>query len=703
MMNRNKGVSKLFIVCILFVCSFILLALSSIITDEEYLLYIKNRHSLNDVKYHIKEIKHDGYTNNDGSSGTTDATNGKGLNLMLIDELEESYARDVLTCLRNSVEGKYDDYDIKLTVEASCGLSGAETGTYPNTDLIKSYLPYVNGQIMWNTPCGTASANEMTLEKFDYSVAAKAGHYDFGFSPTPFQYDTWSGRGIKAKINGAGNSSRTKGDVYYYPDILATNNSYITGLVRNWMNMQDVQQDELSDTWLAFMYGMAHNRGEGGAVSYLYGKYYASGFYVNIDSSYSDEVLELSYSVVSLYTDYRAKYPDAYDIAKYSLVGGDLTIPAAVLAVWNDDWFISQRMANHLKNNINKSVEYWNVLFTNEQITAEELIIKIDNSVATYSEAIKKVTGKEISSEECISVYGADDSDVLNTWGISYNGIVFKVTDIQSTAYKKTYSDGTTPYVIHAMDVICAREAVGACFGDIVYARMLAYAGLANVDPTNPATYYLDGSSLVPTGDMAWMSAYGIDTSKVSVNRANLLQTGYNMVQLKNCQYCHFYKGDGVGEAQVAAMSNEYVNKTTPTRLECAGFVCRAYRDTGFSGFETRMSCGGFIDNNGNIWECIEPQEMEPGDVMVYISGDKGHAMIYLSGAVSSGGPVACTVMESNTVTNTQMNRDGPNIRTVGGYFTFANDTTPTRNGNYYCLRLKTIDTAVTAEKTYEE
>lgn len=665
------------------------------------MVYLKQRQNLKQAKYTIKKIQ----TSTVVDGGTTPATDGTGLNLMLIDKLEASYAKDVLTCLRNSTEGKYDDYDIKLTVEASCGLSGAETGTYPGTDLIKSYLPFVNGQIIWNIPHGTATASEMTLEQFDYTVAAKAGHYDFGFSPTPFQYDTWDSRGIKAKINGAGNASRTKGDVYYYPDILATNNSYITGLVRNWMYLTDVEQDELSDVWLAFMYGMAHNRGEGGAVNYVYGCRYSSGtLYKSIDSSYADEVLAMSYSTVSLYSDYRAEYPDAYGIAKYSLVGGSATIPTAILAVWNDDWFISQRMANHLKNNINTSLEFWNILFPEEQLTADELSSKIDNSVATYSEAIKKVTGKDVTSAECIAVYGADDTDVFNTWGFSYNGIVFKVTNTQSTAYKHKYADGSNPYVIHAMDIICAREAVSACFGDIVYARMLAYAGLANVDPTNPDTYYVNPNSLVPTGDMAWMVAYGIDPSKLSVNRRNLLQTGYNLVGLRNCTYCHFYLGNGEGDRQTGIMHNEYINRRTPTKLECAGFVCTVFRDTGFYGFDTRMSCSGFIDNYGNIWECIKPDELQPGDVMVYISadGNSGHIMIYLSGKAYAGQPVTCTVMESNVMQHYEYDRDGPNIRTTGGSHYFADDLTPDRDGTYYCLRLKAIDSSETIVYSYE-
>lgn len=694
---KNKLLRIILLLSTLFCGLIVIFAASSVLSDEDYLIYLKQRQHLNNAKYTIKKVQ----VGSLEEGGTTPATDGSGLNLMLIDELQESYAKDVLTCLRNSEEGKYDDYDIKLTVEASCGLSSAETGTYPGTELIKSYLPFVNNTIVWNTPYGTATASEMTLEKFDYTVAAKAGYYTgFGGSLTPFQYDTWSGRGVKASIDGAGNASREKGDHYYYPDILATNNSYITGFVQNWLCLTDVEQDDLSNSWLSFMYAMAHNRGEGGALNYMYGCKYSSGTrFKSVDSDDAIQLLDISNSTVSLYTDYRAAYPNAYEIANYDLTGGGVTIPAAILAVWNDEWFISATMANHLKNNINTSLNFWNVLFPDEQITAEELSSKIDASVATYSEAIELTTGKKVTSSECITVYGADDADALDVWGYSYNGILFKVTNIQSTAYKNTYADGTTPYVIHAMDVICAREAISACFGDIIYARMLAYAGLANVDPTNPDTYYVDPTSLVPTGDMAWMKAYGIDTTKLTVNRRNLLQTGYNIVQLKDCTYCHWTNTE-----EFNAMDSEYRNNLTPTELECAGFVCRVFRDTGFSGFSSRMACGGLIDNDGNIWECIKPEQLQPGDILVYISADgaSGHTMIYLSGDANSGGLVMCTVMESNVFINTQFNRDGPIIRTTGGSHSFATDTNPTRDGTYYCLRLKEMNTAETVITTYK-
>lgn len=695
---KSKVFRALLLTSFLFCLMILIFASTAILSNEDYMMMLKKKYHLKQTKYTIKKI----YTNPSipEEGGTTPATDGTGLNLMLIDYLQESYAKDILTCLRNSEEGKYDDYLIKLTVEASCGLSNAETSTYPGTALIKSYLPYNNGGPVWNRPYGTATANEMTLEQFDNTVAAKAGYYDgFGISLTSFQYDTWASRGVKSKINGAGNASRTNGDYFYYPDVLATNNNYITSFVQNYLYLNNVAQEDLSNTWLSFMYAMAHNRGESGALNYMFGcRYNAGNTYKSVNSADASVIYDVSNSVVSLYTDYRSTYPNAYGIANYPIDSGSMTIPAALLAVWNDEWYISDTMATHLINNITTCVDYWNVLFPNEIVTTNSLTTLINNSVATYSEAIRATTGKVISPSECAIVYGTNDADALDVWGYSYNGVIFKVTDIPYSGYHNTYSDGSTPYVIHAMDVICAREAISACFGDIIYAKMLVYAGLANVDPTNPNTYYTNPNSLVPTGDLAWMKAYGVNTMSLTTNRKNLLQTAYNITQLPNCTYCHWEVGN-----QLAIMNEEYTNNSTPTELECACYVCRVYRDTGYYGFEQRMTCGGFLFNNGNIWECIKPEEMEPGDIMVYVSSDgaRGHIMIYLSGNVYAGGPVNCTVMESNIIINTQFNRDGPNIRTVPGTYNFAVDTEPKSNDEYYCFRLRAIDTTNTTIGIY--
>lgn len=688
---KNNPFKIIAAIAAIFIIVIISLAASSMSDDDMYFILRQKRKKLTQLEHIVRAIR-DTVTN---TGGTTPATNGTGLNLMLIDELTESYAKDILNCMRKSASGSYDNHAVKLSVGAACGLQNVESGKYPGTNLLKSYLPFENNRVVWNTAKGTATAAEMTLEKYDKTVEVKAGHYggiDHGNTVTVFQYDTWTSRATVASIDGAGNSGRTTGDKYFYPDVLATNNAYITGFINNYLHYESASQALFSDTWLSFLYAMAHNRGENGALNYLFGCNFTtrqnSRFKLNAlsDTQRSD----ITNSVISLYTDYRAAYPDAYDLADEAIDPSRYTYVAALLAVHNDDWYLSDKMANHLKTKLGECVRLWNKLFEGESIDSATLSSKIDSSVATFADAIKSKTGVTVSSSDCQAVYGSstDGDEYTSHWSAGYVGCIFKATAIQSEAYTHKYSDGTTPYVIHCMDIICAREAIAACFGDMVYAQMLYYAGEGNVDPTNPDTYYMNSNSYVPTGTASWLSVYGISDSSLSVNRLNELQTAYNIVQLPCCTYAS-------GSGDVNIMDSEFRNKLKPTKLDCSGFVCRVLHDTGFTGFNVRKSTAALITYT-SILEPIMPSELAPGDILVRRDSNSGHTMIYLSGYDGNSTSVRCTVMESNTNINQSYNRDGPNIRELSGNMEFAMSTTPQNDGKYYCFRLKDVESAVT-------
>lgn len=698
-----------FILLIPIFFSFIVLslALGSLISDDEFMYLLQRKKNAVVTKYKIKEIENNEYSVI--NTGMTEATSGYGLNLMLINELDEGYTKDVLSCLKKSEEGAYDSSKVKLTVEASCGASFVETSVYSGLFAIKSYIPSdSNGKPIWNTSYNGVPASSMTLEKFDNTVAAVTGYQsgitaNNGRTVTSFQYDTWNSRQTVAGINGAGNSGRSIGDYYYYPDVLATNNKYISGFIYGTLGFDDsITQDDFNSDWLAFMYMTAHNRGEGGAINYLFGSKYnsSSTAFRNMNNITNEDILRITNSEVSLYSDYRAKYPQNYDIIA-NLTGSDsLTIPAALLAVWNSDWYISRDTAVYLNNNLNTAVDYWNTLFPDEQIDGDNLRNKIIADSKSYADVINSRYNLNISGVDTNIVYGtATDGDDYDVWGYSNTGFIFKVTDIQSPVYTHTYRDGTQPYVVHCMDLLCAREALAACMGDGIYAKMLYYAGLGNVDPTNPSTYYSQISSSYVPSNLNWLSTYSVDSSSLSTNQCKILQTAYNIVNLPNCVYCDYSSNlagsTDAADANVEQMTREYNNNSKPTMLDCSTFVCRVYKDSGYSGFASRMTCTTL--KSSPLFRTIKPEELQPGDLIISDS----HAMIYLSGSCSSGDLVHCTVMESNTILNTQFNRNGPNIRVVNGSSRFANDTSLTSTTAYYCLRLKERDTTTTKIGSY--
>lgn len=156
-----------------FILFFIMIVSAGDNIDYDYFLLLMQRHKVQEARYTIQKI-HTGSTtsNSGGSSGSTSATDGSGLNLMLIDELQEGYVKEMLSMFKDSYNGTYDSaaFQYHLPVDALCGLQNAESGMYAGTSLLQSYLPISNGNVIWNQAYNGASASEMTLAKFDEGV-----------------------------------------------------------------------------------------------------------------------------------------------------------------------------------------------------------------------------------------------------------------------------------------------------------------------------------------------------------------------------------------------------------------------------------------------------------------------------------------------------------------------------------------------------
>ena len=708
MIKRKSNI--FFLTSIVFFIVIMVFALNNVLSDEEYFMLLQKKKNVKDVKYHIQRVAEKTET----STGMTDATTGYGLNLMLIDELQEGYVKDLLTCMRHSQNGDYDDCEISTPVETNCALQYTETGQYRGAPVLKSYLPAdSSGKPIWGTSYNGASAEEMTLEKFDGTVIQKIGGSNMessvdGGSKTVFQYDYWYSRGYPAKIEGTGRipDSEKGADHYYYPDVLASNNLMMTGFVTGTLDIHGTSATDYDPGWLSGMYALGHNRGEGGLIGYICGINYNICFrgrvsnYVSLSNVSQTERIELVDEFLSVAKEYK----DGCSGAPYADDSiADATVLGYVLILHSDDWFISSAGAAEYNNKLDRIVSYWNIMFPSEQTTSAELSARIQSKTKSIPQGIKEITGETVSDSDCVAAYGSANAETFSGFPSA-----FHVVNKRSAVYKNKYSNGQDPYIVQISDTADYREVFWAyLMGGVVYSRMLYYAGLGNVDPTNPETYYSEQTTgYKPSANMEWMKSYGVDTAKLTKAQSDLLQTSYNITQIPNCEYCKYDKGlagtQAQAEANVAQMDKEWVNDLTPTMLECAAFTGRSYRDTGFSGFEQRTGVSGFYSGAGTastIWEVVQPEDLQPGDLLVC----KQHVMIYLSGKCVSGGEVKCTVLESNVMAVPNMNRDGPCIRTRNGgrYFASDLDITNISDKTYYCLRLKARDTTQTKIRSY--
>ena len=384
----------------------------------------------------------------------------------------------------------------------------------------------------------------------------------------------------------------------------------------------------------------------------------------------------------------------------YNSLGGtnNLRYVVCCVAANTDGWFISSKAYNYCMNNSDTVINIWNGCYPNDQITdSDQLSKKLQSSCMNLKDAIKSVNGVTVTDSDTNSVY-----NTTNAWddSISYDwGTVYHVSKDRCEAYKNKYSDGSTPFLVQCYDIVMCGEAFGAnVTGSYVYAYMLYEGGLADVDPTNPDTYCgkLDKeNTFVPSkSETSWMGAWGIDTSELTEDRLNLINTGYNMTQC------------GATYAMDAATMNaEFESNITPTKIDCSGFVSKVTNNCGFTFFKRQTVHYWFYDNR---YTCIDPKDVKPGDVMATLSfsdsnadttateenynkqsssGVSGHVMFWLAGAKDGSG--SYVVMDSNDTSN----QNGPKVRVINyKYKEFGQASDKAYDGKYYFFRLNEMD-----------
>lgn len=691
---------------------FMILMISTFSDEGAYLLILqrnsdvaKKRAAITQEMEDMEKVKLsdiNGDTTKKKSSNSV--TNGTGVNLLLIDSLTEGYAKEMLTLFKKSANGELSNYQAHVGITALCGIQSCETGWYSGSHLLKSYLPYSNGKVIWNEAYNGASAGDMTLSKFDNTVVSKIGvnsitdGIDSNYSQTVFQHDNWSSSGEKSSMNGAGNSGRTEGDHYYLPDVLAANDKLLKSALDT-TGLGSVDSSKLNDSFMASFYALSHGRGSDGVIRFTFGLGYnqLSSDYVDTSALSEAKLIE----TYSYFSEFGNDFKNTMKASTfYNALGGtnNLRYVVCCVAANTDGWFISSKAYNYCMNNSDTVINIWNCCYPNDQISgSDQLSKKLQSSCMNLKDAIKSVNGVTVTDSDTSSVY-----NTTNAWddSISYDwGAVYHVSKDRCEAYKNKYSDGSTPFLVQCYDIVMCGEAFGAnVTGSYVYAYMLYEGGLADVDPTNPDTYCgkLDKeNTFVPSkSETSWMDAWGIDTSELTEDRLNLINTGYNMTQ------------SGATYAMDAATMNaEFESNITPTKIDCSGFVSKATNNCGFTFFKRQTVHYWFYDNR---YSCIDPKDVKPGDVMATLSfadsnadttateenynkqsssGVSGHVMFWLAGSKDGSG--SYVVMDSNDTSN----QNGPKVRVINyKYKEFGQAGDKAYDGKYYFFRLNEMD-----------
>lgn len=616
-MIRKLSFTKFGISMIAFFAIFFITMFSFFQSDQEMYYYFMN----NEKSSGGQNVEEDVYKDDpeDGEEGGY-YIQSYGLNLDLIDQMPDSYQKEMLSLMREAEQGKLNDGDNHVTVETLCGIQIIETGFFNNTHTLKSYIPYSNGKIIWNQAYKGLSAEQMTLRKFDKSCFSVIGDVNNLGPDGPFQ-DTGS------------DLDKETGDKYLYSNILTyEENRY---LIKH-LTKQDSTSlgfnntSELSNTVVSSMYAAAHNRGESGAIQDALGIYFQQGDKVDSSAIHNSKDEDKEKTFGSLGKLVESKLNDTgHDDVFSKYVGSNYARAFAdALVLLSDNWYFSESGAAAASKATVKNATKEIYSAISGDISDEEFDKLIKAKTSNVKDVMKKVNNYDISGSDIQKVYGISPEGDYSCYSPSGaysigDGAIFCVESYTSEAYKNKYSDGQTPYVIHCYDRVAAGMVVGSVtLGKYVYAYMLKEGGLDSVDPANPETYMKvnkiwvggtqengssAGETLVDQKDVPkWLTDLDVDLTGLTYDRLKILELAHSHVGGK-----YNLGGD-----------------SWSTGIDCSHFVAKIYKECNFDvSFATTSSMvSGILKNkeySGYKW--IPTSDALPGDPVFC----NGHAMLF--------------------------------------------------------------------------
>ena len=552
------------------------------------------------------------------TGGTTTATSGAGLNLLLINNIQtEGYVKEYLTIAAENQEGKLDTTGraAYASVETTLAVNVSESKTYSNLGVLPtSDLPEESkGVPKWDG--GTYS-----LKTWNVNDHNREGYSALG---GPLQYTPGKGKYTGVRTTSVYNKGTSTpngvGDCYLFGDAVAGLNDYLQA----GCSTISVDPAQISPESSALITVIAHNRGEGGLCTIFgvgYAKYSSASNYLDYDAIPAEE--KESY-LKEVHDAASATYncDDIVDVQNKIFLTAGWSIQSFPFIA--NGWLFSSDAAAFAKENVKmyspeNHIAAWNALFPDEQVSdTNGLCAAIDRHTSKLSTALG------ISDSECDKIYGTVNGEYQTWSGFSKKrGDIFCVTDHASNIYKN--KPGAK--VVYNLETITAAHVYnGVAMAGYVYARMLQYAGV-NVDPTNPDTYMNkfsgDGWSSVSTEYQDVLKANGLDTSKLTDERAKIVNVAASYLGTK---YLQCRNGGGPDGALCDGFCYNNMDAKA-THLDCSAFIWRCYKEAGFdcTGFPTNT--GGYTTNDGVLVETTVDQ-LKPGDVIWF---SHGHVELYL-------------------------------------------------------------------------
>ena len=583
-----------------------------------------------------------------------------GLNYALIAQMNESYFKELMTLYLMASEGEIDGFTFHPTPDSFLALQIQETGYYGDTNIPLSYLPFENGEIVWNREYKGVAASKMTIMQFGTEQWKKITSADLSIRMkektnvrTP-----WRITGDIANV--ATTSPTGEKDFRYLPnDVVYLTDSYNSALDK-FNSKKEISTDvasSLDDYFKKYIMASAFNTGAEGTLQSLYGIGYDKSGSAKYLSSTKTNLGDAIASATSFYASVVNYLTNSTSKAKWykNTKDEERLAMGLILAYKTDGWYFSQQAYNAIPKCL---PDVWKSMYPEDEIgTLDECKAKLHEKVKTLAEVLTTVTGETITTADTQNVYRTaaayDDSPSLPKGA----GYLFSVSSETSEAYLRQFSNGKPANLVSAIDTETLKSMISTLMlGEKYYADMLKLGGLVNVDVTDPKSY--KNKVLASSSSLYGASASSLDKvyAQCEVNSALLSPQRVEILNAAATKYgkTHYYWGGGHGR-QVS--KGEDAQKCATVEglydLDCSGFASWAYNTCGYS--DLCGATGSLLAQGRNIgWNDIRPADMIVSDshVLLFISTDSaGNSWFIDVGGGGSGwtcasnnGPNGCRI-----------------------------------------------------------
>lgn len=692
MRKKGNGFGKFLLSIILATSMFFLAALSDLDSSMMYVLLDRTRFSPAGMLFDGLHVFTEDVEDNSSNNG---AVSYDGLNYALIDQLSNSYVKNLLKLYQSSASGELDNFKSHVTVTGLLTTQVSSTGYYPNTALPLSYLPFENNKVIWGEPYKGVSKDDMTLRTFGTQQYRKIGGEEYNqlMNEKPARKQAAPKRTPWAIDVTAFSASGTR-DFRNLPDCL----SYLNQLYVESLKAHGIEDDlalASRDTRIGdALFAAGLELGKADAVKSAFGilDRRTNTKRLDMGKKGSGEMSILAYnSILSLSLDFLNGYQK--DQRWQELSPDEFIADAAVvLACRNNGWFLSRKAYDSIGES---TFRVWKLLYADDTVASVADCKAIaETKVKDLQEAITATTGVPVSKKDTQKVYGTR-TDYDDAAGDN-NGFIYHVSENECSLYTRSYDDSTAPSLVSVYDRKVAGKIIFTCaMGEVLYVNLLKAGGLTNVDVTDPSTYkneVVNSGNKVSNGNLnSIYSKAGLDSTMLSAERIAVLNNAASMLGKACYTWGGGHGGYGIGETPSPASDGMY-------DFDCSGFVSWCFMKEGYLSSQ-RVSNGYAPD-----FYLIDYDELLPGDifscsghVMIYVNTDsKGNCWVIDDGGGGPGtyhvyveGEVGVRFMSKSLPVK---NKNGRVIKTSGGR---------TDNRVYVCMRAKSFDKTDTKRKTY--